>query len=63
MWNDSVSEVEENPPDLFDDGVSDEALIQALTEGLTEVGENHPDLFDDGVSDEAFAASGWSVRL
>ena len=28
MWNDSVSEVEENPPDLFDDGVSDEVLIQ-----------------------------------
>ena len=58
MWNDSVSEVEENPPDLFDDGVSDEVLIQALTEALTEVGENHPDLFDDGVSDEALLQAG-----
>ena len=38
MWDDGVSEVRENPPDLFDDGVSDEALIQALTE----VEENHP---------------------
>ena len=43
---------------MWDDGVSDEALIQALTEGLTEVGENHPDLFDDGVSDEALLQAG-----
>ena len=39
---------------MWDDSVSDEALVQALTEAE----ENQTDLFDDGVSDEALLQAG-----